>query len=146
MKGSTLGLLAVAGLAAFYFANLGVAGATVQFQFAGVEFLSVGQLQITILVQNVSNANIALNSMTLELTANGNDIGNAAVFPQTPIIIQSNSQQPVAVVVNLNWLEIPDTIAQLIQGNISSINFKADGNANINNAVLPIHIGTQVAA
>lgn len=141
MKTGTLLLLGVAALAVIEYSNLGIAGATVQFLFQGVQVNSLSDIEVTMLVQNVSNGNIVLNSMTLDLTVNGNELGNAAVFPSSPIVVQSNSQQPVVIRVTPNLLTLPSAIMSLVQSNqLNSLIFKADGTANVNNIPMPVHV------
>lgn len=139
-------LLGLAALAVYEYSQLGIAAADVQFIFDGVQLNGLNNVQLTMLVQNVSNAPIVLNSMSLDLTANGADIGNAAVFPQVPITIQPNTQQPVAISITPNWLQIPSAIQALMQSGGSSVNFEAKGTANVNNIPFPIDLAKGVAA
>lgn len=142
----TLILLVLAGLAVYEYSQLGVAASDVKFLFSGMQLNSLNNIQVNLLVQNVSNAQIVLNAMTLDLSVNGNSLGNAAVFPQTPIVIQSSSQQPIAVQITPDWLSLPSTISTLIQSGSQNFDFKADGTANVNNIPVPVHIDNQLAA
>lgn len=139
-------LLGLAGLAVYEYSQLGLAAADVQFLFQGVNVNSLSNVQVTMLVQNVSNTPIVLNSMTLDLSVNGQSIGNAAVFPQVPITIQPNSQQPVAISITPDWLSIPSTVQSLIQSNSPNVKFEAVGTANVNNIPFPIDVQKSVAA
>jgi LEA14-like dessication related protein len=125
---------------------LGIAAADVQFLFAGVDIKSLNNIQVNMLVQNVSNTPIVLNSMSLDLSVNGQSIGNAAVFPQVPITIQANSQQPIAISVAPDWLSIPSTVQTLLQSNSSNAKFEAVGTANVNNIPFPIDLQKSIAA
>lgn len=146
MKTGTLLLVSLAALAVFEYSQLGIAAGTVQFVFEGVQIQNLNSIIANILVQNVSNSNIQLNSMALTLTVNGSPLGSAQIFPQSPIIIASNTQQPIPVSITPDWSNIPGDIAQIIQGNLSGLDFKADGFGNVNNVVLPIHIEKQMSA
>lgn len=141
MKTGTIILLGLGALAVYEYSQLGVAAADVQILFDDVSIVSLSNIQITILVQNVSNANIELNSMALAVTMNGQSLGNVSLFPVVPITIQGNSEQPVTVQLTPNWLTIPGAVADLINsGNMDAMSFNATGTANINNIPLPINV------
>lgn len=139
-------ILGLAALAIYEYSQLGIAAQDVKFLFQGIQFNSINNIQVNLLVQNVSNAQIVLNAMSLDLAVNGNDLGNAAVFPQNPIVIQPASQQPIAVQITPDWLSLPSTIQTLLQGNISALDVTADGTANVNNIPVPVHVDSKIAA
>lgn len=146
MDSGTILLLLLGGLAIYEFSQLGVAAANVQILFDGVQINNLSNLAITILVQNVSNANIVLNSMTLDISMNGVDLGNASLFPVTPIVIQSNTEQPVTIQFSPNWLTIPGAIMDIINsGDTTKMSFNATGTANINNLPLPVNMTKSAA-
>jgi hypothetical protein len=145
MKTNTIVLLAIGGGALYYFSQLGVAGATVQFVFSGVDMTRFPQLGIQVLVQNVSNATIQLAAMSGQATLNGNSLGNVAYFPPTPALIAPTSQQLVNFTANLNLLSLPSTIQNLINTPGSgAYNFAVTGNANINSLVIPFNLTYQL--
>lgn len=146
MDSGTILLLLLGGLSIYEYSQLGVAAANVQILFDGVQINSLSNLSVTIIVQNVSNANIVLNSMTLDISMNGVDLGNASLFPVTPIVIQSNTEQPVTIQFSPNWLTIPGAIMDIINsGDTSKMNFNATGTANINNLPLPVNMTKSAA-
>jgi SLAP domain-containing protein len=146
MDSGALLLLVLGGLAIYEYSQLGVAAANVQILFDGVSINNLSNLAVTVLVQNVSNVNIVLNSMTLDITMNGVDLGNASLFPVTPIVIQSNTEQPVTIQFSPNWLTIPGAIMDIINsGDTSKMSFTATGTANINNLPLPINMTKNAA-
>jgi hypothetical protein len=147
MKTSTIALLAVGGGALYYFSQLGVAGATVQFVLGTPQFQSLSQLIIPITVQNVSNAVINLAAMSGQVTINGNSLGNVSYFPPTPTQIAPTSQQIVNFTANINLFSLPSTIQNLVnnvQGS-GAYTFVIDGNANINSLVIPFSLTQQVS-
>lgn len=136
-----LGLLAV-----YEYTQLGVAAADVQILFSGVQINGLSNIGVTLVIQNVSNAQIVLNSMTLDLSLNGQAIGNASLFPVVPIVVQPSTQQPVTIQITPNWLSIPSVIMDIINsGNQSAMTFNATGTANINNLPLPINLTKNAA-
>lgn len=142
----TILLVLLGGLAFYEYSQLGIAAADVQILFSGIQINSLNSFSVTVIVQNVSNAQIVLNSMTLDISLNGQPIGNASLFPVTPVIVQPSSQQPVTIQFTPNWLNIPDTIMNLVNsGNVSQMNFNATGTANINNLPLPINVTKNAA-
>jgi hypothetical protein len=146
MKTGTVVLLGAAGIAAYYFAQLGVAGATVQFVFNGVQFQTLSQLQIQVIVQNVSNATVSFAAMTADIAVNGSSIGQASYFPTPPTIIQPTSQQIINLNVNLSLLNLPAAIANLVNNvpGSGAYNFTITGNANINSLVVPFTLNKTI--
>lgn len=138
MKTGNLLLLGGAGLIIYYLSQLGVAGKTVQFVFKGVSFLSATKLQIQLMVQNVSNANITLNALTGDVTINGNELGSASTF--TPVDIPGASQQQINLILDISILSLPSTIINLINQAGNTLNFQVTGNANINSLVVPFSV------
>lgn len=145
MKTSTLAL-GVGAVALYYFTQLGVAGATVQFVFNGFQFVSLSQLQIQVLVQNVSNASIQLAAMSGTATINGSNIANVSYFPPTPTIIAATSQQIINFNASLNLLSLPSTIQNLANNTPGSgaYTIGVTGNANINNLIIPFTLTNSV--
>jgi len=142
MKGSTIALLAVGAGVVYYFSQLGTAGATANFVLQGVQVKSLTKLNIQIMAQNVSNANITLNALTANVSINGNSVGTASSF--VPVDIAPTSQQLINVELDLSVLSLPSTIMSLINQTGNSYNFTVQGNANVNNLVIPFSLSQQV--
>lgn len=143
MKTGTIALLVVGGLAVYEFAQLGVAGKTVQILLDGVQINSITNFSLQLLVQNVSNANVKLNSMTGAITVNGNAIGNVSYF--SPVTVASNSQQVVNVTLRPDLLSLPASIIALINNSGGNLHFVVDGNANIDGLVIPFTVEKDIA-
>lgn len=144
MKTSTL-LLIGAGLVAYELFNLGVATGTAQFVFDGVTINSITNFTVSILVQNVSNATVNLNSLAASIDLNGTQIGNASFFPATPTVILPNSQQDVRLTVNPSLLSLPQAIIDAVNNPGVSLDFNVSGNANVNGLVLPFDLDKTVS-
>jgi LEA14-like dessication related protein len=142
MKFSTIALLAVGAGAVYYFAQLGTAGATANFILQGVQVKSLTKLNIQILAQNVSNADIQLNALTANVAINGNGVGGASTF--TPVDIAPRSQQLINLELDLSVLSLPSTIMSLINQTGNSYNFTVQGNANVNSLVVPFNLSQQI--
>ena len=140
MKTGTVLLLGAAGLAVYYFEQLGVAGNTVQFVLNGISVKSLSDFQVQILVQNVSNASVRLAALSADITLNGMDIGNASFFPAQPQMIPGTSQQIVNIDVTPSILSLPGAIQNLLANPGGSYDVAVKGNANINSLVLPFSI------
>jgi Late embryogenesis abundant protein len=146
MKASTILLLGVGGLLAYNFAQLGVAGATVQFVMQTPSFISLTQLSVPVLVQNVSNASVNLNAMSGTVSINGNSLGNVSYFPSTPTVIQPTSQQIVNFQASISLFNLPSTIQNLINNvpGSGTYTFTISGNANINSLIIPFTLSYPV--
>jgi len=145
MKIPGIAILAVGAGVLYYFSQLGVAGATVNFVFQGINFKSLSSLGVTIMVQNVSNAPLNLEAVSADISLNGDYIGNASFFPVTPARIGPTSQMPVELIVNLSLLSLPGTVRDLIEHPTSQFTAVVKGNANINNLVIPFSVDQTVS-
>lgn len=142
MKTSNILLLGGAGLAVYYLTQLGVAGATVQFVFQSFQFQSLSQLQINVVVQNVSNAVLNLNAMSGSVYLNDNYIANVSYFPpsgQTAVQVPAASQIAIPFMASISILSLPGAIQNLINNvpGSGTYTFKITGQANINSLVVP---------
>jgi len=141
MKNSTALLLAAGGLALIYGSRVATGVNTVNFVLNGVDLSDITNIKLQFLVQNVSNATGVLNSLSGNITVNGNDLGNISDF--NPVTIPPNSQQPINISLRPDLISLPQTIAALIQQNGSGnndLNFEVTGNANVNGIVLPFDL------
>lgn len=151
MKILPIALLAVGGFILYNIAQLGVAGATIQILLNGVTVNSVTNYTVQLLVQNVSNANISLRSLTADIQLNGNDIGNASFFPvdannqPVPVVIPGNSQQVVNLTINPSLLNLPASIIALINNPTGNQNFTVSGNANVDSFVIPFSVSKDIS-
>lgn len=142
MKGSTVALIAVGGLIALSYFNLGVTGATMQVVLQNVQFNSLTDWVITLYVQNVSNSAIQVNSLNGTVSVNGTNIGNVSDFSGS-VQVPANSQTAVNVHFSPSLLSIPGIVATFVQGIISgnptgeTLNFEVQGFVNVNGNVIP---------
>lgn len=123
-----------------YFGNLGIGAADVQFILGGVQIQGLTTIQVQLIVQNVSNADFKINSMSGTVTLNGNMLGNVSSFPATPIVVKANSQVPINVTLNLSLLSVPGVVQQLLAGTNQQLNFVVTGNVNLNSLVVPFTV------
>lgn len=135
MKTGTIVLIGAAGLAAYYFAQLGTVAKTVQIVMEDIEPQGLLAYDLVFNVQNVSNASVNLNAMTATVFLNGNSLGTVTDFTKT--LVPGTSQVPVKVRFDLSVLNLPSTIMQLIQSSNPALNFQVTGFANINGFVVP---------
>jgi len=143
MKTGTLLLVGGLALAAYEYAQLNTAVGTVQFMVAGINFKSLTDYEIQLLVQNVSNANVDLNALTGIVTINGSQIGNITDF--SPVNIAPRSQQIVNIDLQPNLLSIPGAVQNLINNPGSTFNIAVSGNANVNNLVIPFSANQSIS-
>lgn len=130
--------------AVVYFGNLGIGAADVQFVLGSVNIQSPTTIQITLIVQNVSNATFNINSMSGTVTLNGNVLGNVSAFPPAPIVVAANTQVPINVTLNISLLSIPGVVQQLLSGNSQQLNFIVAGNVNLNSLVVPFSVADTI--
>lgn len=135
MKTGTIVLIGAAGLAAYYFAQLGTVAKTVQIVFTGIRPQGLLAYDLEFNVQNVSNGSVSLNAMTATVFLNGNQIGTVNDF--TKYQVPGTSQTPVKVRFDLSLMNLPSTILQLIQSGNPQLSFQVTGYANISGFVVP---------
>lgn len=138
MKTGTLLVVGAIAFLGYEFLQLNTAGNTLQVVFQGVQVNGPLNYTLNLIVQNVSNATLALNSLAADVTINGNDLGNVSNF--TAITIQPNSQTPVNVTLQPSILSIPGTVQALLANPTGSFDFKITGNMNVNSLVLPLNV------
>lgn len=144
MKVGTGILLGVGGLMLWEYFNLGVTGATMQVLLNGVSINSLTDWVVQLLVQNVSNSSLQVNSLNGTISVNGQDIGNVSDFTGT-VTVPPNSQVPVNVHVTPSLISIPGTVMDIIEGGAGNLNFKVTGYANVNTNVLPYSVEKVIA-
>jgi LEA14-like dessication related protein len=142
MKTGTVLLLGVGAVAAYYFAQLGKAGSTMQIVLSGVQVNSVTDYVITLTFQNVSNATVKINSFTGVVSINDNQVGNVSEFG--PVIINPNSQQAINIHFSPSLLSLPGAIRDLLNNSGGELVFNVNGNANVDNLVLPVNVSDTV--
>lgn len=146
MKAGTL--VAVAGgLGLIYFYNLGTASQTVQVVLSGVQIKGLSDWQLTLMIQNVSNATIVVNSLSGVVNANGKQIATISAFPPGGLQVPANSQQPLIINFSPSVFTLPGAIIDIINsatGN-NTIEFNAVGNMNLNSLVLPFNLTQNVS-
>lgn len=144
MKTGNILLIGGAILAVIYISNLGIAGATTQYVFNGIVFNSPTNWTVSILVQNVSNANVKLNSMAATASVNGTSIGNVSFFPSQPLIVNANSQINIPVSFSPSILGVTADILSAITEGTTVFDFEISGNANVDGIVVPFDIESNV--
>ena len=142
MKTGTALLLLGGGALVWYYANLGIAGNTVNIVFDRVNFNSIRNFDVILTVQNVSNATVKINSMTGTVYLNGNSLANISDFTQRTV--NPNSQLSIAVNVKPDFLNLGSNIMAIISDPSAPLRFTIEGNANINNLVLPFSLENDV--
>lgn len=136
MKSGTVALLILGGVVLWSALSLGVSGTTAQVVLQGVQFNSLTDWVITLVVQNVSNGAIQVNSLNGQVIANGNVIGNLSDFSGA-VLVPANSEQPINIHFTPSLLSIPATVQTLISTNDPSLKIEVKGYMNVNNDVLP---------
>ncbi len=144
MKATNILMLAAAGYVVYYLGNLGVATNTVNFVFQGVTVNSIKDFIINLTVQNVSNANINLNSLAGDIYLNGQPFANISDF--TKRVIAANSQTNIQIHVAPNLSSIPATLFEAMTSKDKALNFHITGNANVNSLVLPFVLDKNISA
>jgi hypothetical protein len=142
MKGTTV-LLGAAVLYGIYsISQLGLAANTINVVFQGVNFNSLTSLTANMLVQNITNASVTVNSMTGNLLMNGKQLASISDFTQR--VIPPNGQVTVPVNVSLSLLSLPGDIISLTQLSGQTIDFTATGNTNVSGLILPFNLDLPV--
>ncbi len=141
MKTGTILLVAAAAGAAYYFEQLGVAGATIQINFAGVSFKSLTKLNLVFNIQNVSNAPVFVKALTADVTVNDNEIGSISAFPNgTEGNIPATGQKTMNFDLDISLISLPGAVRDIINNSGGQLNFEVIGNANVNALVLPFDL------
>lgn len=146
MKAGTLVLIVAAAGAAYYFEQLGVAGQTIQINFAGVTFKSITKLSLLFNIQNVSNAPVFVKALTADVTVNGDSIGSISAFPTgTEGNIPATGQKQMAFDLDISIISLPGAVRDIINNSSGQLNFEVIGNANVNSLVLPFDLTKTVS-
>jgi LEA14-like dessication related protein len=136
-------LALVAGVGALiYFSNLGVGANDLQILLNNVQIRGVTDIQITLMVQNVSNATLNIKSMTGTVTLNGSTLGNISSFQKVDVL--PNSQQPITVTLNPSLIALPGIVQTLLQGSGKQLEFVVEGNVNLNSLVVPFSVSDTI--
>lgn len=100
-------------------------------------------LRLNIVVQNPSNEQFIVRSLTGQVYANDNPIGNVSSF--VTVYVNPNSQVVLPVYVRLNVVSIVSDLLTLIQGGGGmSQTIKIKGNVNANSLVSPIDLSYKI--
>lgn len=142
MKTSTVLLLAGGAYGLYYISELGLATNTITVVFQGVNFQSLTSVQVNLLIQNITNASVTVNSMTGNLLMNGNQLAALSDFTQR--VIPANGQVTVPINVSLSVLSLPGNIISLTQLTGQTIDFTAVGNVNVSGLILPFNLDLPV--
>jgi LEA14-like dessication related protein len=116
---------------------------TVNILFQGVTIENLNSIIVKMVVQNITDTTVTVNSMTGTLLLNGNEIANISKFdPQT---IASNSQTEIDVKVSPDLGAIVMNFTSLISTPGSQLNFTAMGNVNLSGLpILPFNLDKTV--
>ena len=99
-------------------------------------------ITLNLIAHNTSNITMTINSFDANVTANDTYVGNASSF--TPQVIAANSQATVMVDIRLSLLNIVNDIIKAFQyGNFQEV-IRLTGNANVDNAQVPIDMNFTV--
>lgn len=141
MKTGNLLLIGVAVLGLLYVSNLNIAGNTLQYVIESFDFTSLTTWHITIMIQNVSNATINVNSMSGTISVGGTQVGNISEFNGT-LVVPPNSQVPIKVTVNPSIIGLSAEIITAIQSQNgqNTLPFVIAGNVNVDGIVVPFNI------
>jgi LEA14-like dessication related protein len=138
MKTSNIVLLGVGGyLVIRYFGNLGVAVNTISFILKTVNIKAVNNIQVILTVQNVSNANLTINSMAGDIMLNGEQFASISDFTQR--MVPGNSAIDIPINVRPNYSNLPSYITSMLNGQ-KNFDFTIQGNANVNGLVFPFSL------
>lgn len=145
MKTGTIALIAV-GAGALYLFNLAQAANVVQVVFAGIDLSNLNNWKLTFMIQNVSNANIIVNSMSGVVNVNGVQVGNISAFPVGGLTVSPNSQAPVTVTLQPSLLSLPAAVMSILNNpsGTSQIPINATGAINLGGLVLPFNLSQNV--
>ena len=100
-------------------------------------------LKIDVMVQNPSNQQFVIRSISGDALANDQVIGTFSMFQQ--VIISPNSQIALPVIVRLNPLAIvSDLVTLILRGSGISQVIKLKGYVNANNIVAPLELSYKV--
>lgn len=142
MKATTVILLASGAYGLYYISQLGLATSTITVVFQGVNFNSLTSLTVNLLVQNITNASVTVNSMTGNLLMNGSQLASLSDF--TARVIPANGQVTVPINVSLSLLSLPGDIVSLTQLTGQTIDFTVVGNVNVSGLILPINLDNPI--
>jgi LEA14-like dessication related protein len=141
MKASEVLLLGAAAYGVIYVTNLGVATGTVNFVLNGVKINSLNDIVITLAVQNVSNANLEVNSMTGDIQLNGVQFANISDFTKRTVL--ANNQTNIDIHIKPDFLYLGSSIQALLSMPHPVLNFYISGYVNANSLVLPFNLTKQ---
>lgn len=134
------------GLLLFSFASRVRAAANLIFKGGGVTGLDFNGnspvLHVNLLIQNTSSIDVPIKSLSGDLTAGGQYLGNISTFIQTTI--PGNSQSILPMDIALNPTGVVSNLFQAWQNGSLSQKFNLKGFVNLADAQLPLDIDYQL--
>lgn len=95
-------------------------------------------ITVDLIVQNTSNVDFTINSLSGNATTDNILIGNIADF--TPTLVPANSQRAIPLTLTLFSLGIVDNIINALQGGSVHKTILVQGTVNANGAQVPISL------
>lgn len=139
-------LLLFGGVGLLYYLTKGKAARNLTFYPGGVQGMAFQDLtpmmQLDFIVQNTSNADVALNSIAGNAYSNGYLVGNISNFQGA--IIRGNSETRVPVLVRFNLIGAVNDIIDAFQTGNFSQDITIEGRANGEGISVPIELKFQV--
>lgn len=132
---------------------VGIAGIAATFLLTGKKFLSRllfvprgikidttslihPVIYLKIGIQNPSSVSVKLNSLIGQLSAGGKTLASVSAFPQ--MSIDGNAESVVTLTVEPSLVTAISFIINLIGQGVHGLDFLFEGNANVNNIVVPV--------
>lgn len=122
-------------LALYWIITRGRAVSATRFQLKNVGYKS-GKVNMTIEVQNPTEASLQLNSIAGDLFANGQYVANVSSFNQVQIM--PNASTPVVLSFIPSIIGIFNTIKNVILQKKKGMDFRFVGSANLNGINFPV--------
>lgn len=138
-------LAIVAGVAGIWLWNLSRAVNNLTYIPDNITGFSLGPpplLTTGLIVQNTSNIDFTVHSISANVTTDGTLIGYISDF--TPVTIPANSQRSVPLTLILQPLGVVNTIISIINGGVGSRNIAVDGTMNASGVQLPLSLSWKV--
>lgn len=95
-------------------------------------------VNVTILVQNPTPSALTLYSLAGSVSINGMPSGNVSFFQ--PTTIPPNNQTQITIQIRLADAAIIQDVMNFINKGTSQVLIDIEGNANVNNAVVPVSL------
>lgn len=139
-------LLLIGGLVGLYYWNQSRSAGTLNYFPGNVTNISLSGINpvatVDLIVQNPSNVDFTINSISGIATTDNTQIGNVADF--TPITVPANSQRPIPLTITLFSIGIIDQIVHAFQGGNIPKTINVTGTVNANGYQEPLNLNYTV--